>query len=289
MSLRSNEEQLVELGIAGQVSHPRASGSHSVDDYGRPIMLPGMSGVVGNARVGDLVFAWAADHLEPGVSAGCADRGNHQALQFLACVGNEVRVLDGPAAGAVGTVTGKHAFVLVDFSLEALELLAPGDRLLVRARGQGLQLPDFPDVAFRSCSPALARALLSEGDGGRLRIEVAGEIPAYLMGAGLGMSSEWANCDVMLTSRETIERHGFERLRMGDVLVMTDQDHRYGRGFRKRFSAIGIVAHGGHAGVPGHGMGVVTVLSGPSEQLEIVTSDRANLVELLGLREREAA
>ena len=51
MSLRLNDEQLVELGIAAQVTHPRATGSYSVDDYGRPIMLPGMSGVVGNARV----------------------------------------------------------------------------------------------------------------------------------------------------------------------------------------------------------------------------------------------
>jgi hypothetical protein len=287
MSLRLNDERLVELGIAAQVTHPRATGSYSVDDYGHPIMLPGMSGVVGNARVGDLVFSWAADHLEPGVSAGCPDRGNHQALQFLACVGNEVRVLDGPAAGQVGTVTGKHAFVLIDFSLEALELLAPGDRLLVRSLGQGLQLLDHPEVATRSCSPALARALLSDA-GGKLQVPVAGEIPAYLMGAGLGMSSEWANCDVMLTSRETIERHGFEGLRMGDVVVMTDQDHRFGRGYRKGFSAIGVVAHGGHAGVPGHGMGVATVLSGPSDQIETVRSDRANLVELLGLREREA-
>jgi hypothetical protein len=286
--VRLNEESLVVLGIGAQVTHPRSAGTHNVDDYGRPIMLPGMSGVVANARVGELVFRWAADHLEPGVSAGSAPQGAHQALQFLACVGNEVRVLGGPADGAIGTVTGKHAFVLIDFATEALELLAPGDRLLVRAVGQGLQLLDFPEVALRSCSPALARALLSAGDGGRLRVEVAAEIPAYLMGAGLGMSSEWANCDVMLTSRETVERHGFEGLRMGDVVVMTDQDHRFGRGFRKGVSAIGIVAHGGHAGVPGHGMGVVTVLSGPSEQLEIVPSRNANLVDLLGLRLQEA-
>ena len=52
------------------------------------MLLPGMSGVVANVRVGDPVFPWAADHLEPGVSAGCADRGRHQALQFLACLGN---------------------------------------------------------------------------------------------------------------------------------------------------------------------------------------------------------
>jgi Domain of unknown function (DUF4438) len=274
----------VVLGIAAEVAHPRAGGSYSVDDAGRPIMLPGMSGVVANARVGDLVFAWAADHLEPGVSAGCADRGHHQALQFLACLGNEVRVLDGPAAGAVGTVTGKHAFVLVDFPGSALELLAPGDRLLVRAHGQGLRLLDFPDVATRSCSPALLRALrLGEGSHGRLLVQVAGEIPAYLMGAGLGMSSEWANCDVMFTRREVIERLGFERVRLGDVVAMHDQDHRWGRGYRAGMLAVGVVAHGGHGGIPGHGMGVATILSGPRERFELVPADDANIRNHLSL------
>ena len=59
------------LGIDAVVSHPTHSGSYAVDDYGRPMLLPGMSGVVANARVGDPVFRWAADHIEPGVSAGC--------------------------------------------------------------------------------------------------------------------------------------------------------------------------------------------------------------------------
>jgi Domain of unknown function (DUF4438), N-terminal/Domain of unknown function (DUF4438), C-terminal len=280
--LRTNEEQLVALGIEAEVSHPTQSGSYAVDDYGRPIILPGMSGVVRNVRVGDPVYRWAADHLEPGVSAGCSDRGRHQALQFLACLGNTVRVVSGPAAGAEGTVVGKHAFVLVDFPQDALDALAPGDRLLVRANGQGLRLLDFPDVALRSCSPELLRSVVQPREG-RLRVEVVTEIPAYLMGAGLGMSSEWANADVMFTRRETVDGHGVGELRLGDVVVMRDQDHRFGRGYRKGMSAVGIVAHGGHAGIPGHGTGVVTILSAPSDRLELVRSERANVRDYLEL------
>jgi hypothetical protein len=280
--LRTNEEQLVVLGIEAAVSHPTQSGSFAVDDYGRPIILPGMSGVVRNVRVGDSVYRWAADHLEPGVSAGCADRGRHQALQFLACLGNTARVVSGPSAGAEGTVVGKHAFVLVDFPQEALDALAPGDRLLVRAHGQGLKLLDFPDVALRSCSPPLLHALVRPHDG-RLVIGVVAEIPSYLMGAGLGMSSEWANADVMFTTRETVESHDVGDLRLGDVVVMHDQDHRFGRGYRKGVSAVGVVAHGGYAGIPGHGTGVVTLLSGPSEQLEPITNERANVRDHLEL------
>jgi uncharacterized protein DUF4438 len=272
------------LGIEAAVSHPTQSGSYAVDDYGRPMLLPGMSGVVRNARVGDPVFPWAADHLEPGVSAGCDDRGRHQALQFLACLGNTVRVVSGPAAGAVGTVVGKHAFVLVDFPQAALDVLAPGDRLLVRAHGQGLRLIDFPELVPRSCSPALVHALpLARTADGKLRVEVAAEIPAFMMGAGIGMSSEWANCDVMFTHHDTVERLGVGDLRLGDVVVMHDQDHRFGRGYRAGMCAIGVVAHGGHGAIPGHGTGVVTILSGPREQLDLVAAERANVREYLEL------
>lgn len=243
-----------------------------------------MAGVVVNARVGDLVFPWAADHLEPGVSAGNPKRERHQALQFLACIGNVVVVCTGPASGAVGRVTGKHAFVLVDFPRDALEVLAPGDRLLVRALGQGLRLLDTPDIAARSCSPVLLDALGVVGTNAeRLRIEITAEIPSYLMGAGLGMSSEWANCDVMFTRSEVVERLGFEHIRLGDVVAMHDQDHRFGRGFRRGHCAIGVVAHGGYGGIPGHGMGVATILSGPSDRFELVRVERSNLRDHLQL------
>ncbi len=181
---------------------------------------------------------------------------------------------------------GKHAFVLVDFPQAALEALAPGDRLLVRAHGQGLRLSEFPEIATRSLSPALLRALPLQRTGeGRLRVDVSLEIPAHLMGAGLGMSSEWANCDVMFTHRDTVERLGAKGLRLGDVVVMHDQDHRFGRGYRKGMCAIGVVAHGGYGGIPGHGTGVVTIMSGPSEQFEPVLVERANVRDYLDLPE----
>ncbi len=205
------------LGLEAAVSHPSWTGSYAVDDYGRPMLLPGMSGVVANVRVGDPVFPWAADHLEPGVSAGNDDRRRHQALQFLACLGNTVRVVGGPAAGAEGTVVGKHAFVLVDFPQAALDALAPGDRLLVRAHGQGLRLSEFPEIVTRSLSPSLLRAL-------------------------------------------PLQRTGDARL-------------------------IGVVAHGGYGGIPGHGTGVVTIMSGPSEQFEPVRVERANVRDYLDLPE----
>jgi hypothetical protein len=89
----------------------------------------------------------------------------------------------------------------------------------------------------------------------------------------------------MFTRREVVERHGFERIRLGDVVAMEDQDHRYGRGFRQGSCAIGVVAHGGYGGIPGHGMGVATILSGPREQFELVRTASANLRDHLRLED----
>jgi hypothetical protein len=275
---RLNRDRLVEIGVQAEVAHPVHQGTYSVDSYGRPIILPGMAGVVAHPRGG------APGVPGAGVSAGNPQRDRYQALQFLSCIGNVVRVLSGPAAGAEGRVTGKHAFVLVDFPQDALDVLAPGDGLLVRAVGQGLRFLDFDDIAARSCSPALVDGMGIEVTAdGRLRVEVAAEIPAFMMGAGLGMSSEWANCDVMFTRREVVERLGFEHVRLGDVVAMHDQDHRFGRGYRAGVLAFGVVAHGGYGGVPGHGMGVATIFSGPRERFELVQSRDANLRSYLSL------
>lgn len=281
--LATNEDRLITLGIEATISHPTQSGAYGVDSFGRPIILPGMAGVCVNARAGNRVFGWAADHLEAGVSAGHPDPRRHQALQFLACVGNRVRVTSGPCAGAEGVVCGKHAYVLIDFPQEPLDRLAPGDRLLVRARGQGLALTDFPRIVTRSCSPELIHAMpLRRTASGALEVPVVAELPPYLMGAGIGMSSEWANCDVMLTRPETIAQLGLDDLRIGDVVAMPDQDHRYGRGYRGGMCAIGIVAHGIGV-VPGHGTGVITILSGPREDFAIRQVASSNIREYLNL------
>ena len=206
--LATNEDRLITLAVEATISHPTQTGSYGVDSFGAPIILPGMAGICVNARVGDRVFGWAADHLEAGVCGLSAPR-RHLALQVLACAGNRVRVTSGPCAGAEGVVTGKHAYVLIDFPQVALDRLAPGDRLLVRARGQGLRLTDFPRVVTRNLAPELLHAMpLRRTEAGTLEVPVVAELPAYLMGAGIGMNSEWANCDVMLTRPETIEKLG---------------------------------------------------------------------------------
>jgi hypothetical protein len=47
--------------------------------------------------------------------------------------------------------------------------------------------------------------------------------------------------------------------------------------------AIGVVAHGGHGGIPGHGTGVVTIMSAPGERFELVSAASANIHDHLNL------
>ena len=69
MTLRTNEAQLVEMAVMGNVSQPsRRYPGYTLDTHGVGRVLPGMSGVVYNARVGDPAFGWSGDHVEPGIT-----------------------------------------------------------------------------------------------------------------------------------------------------------------------------------------------------------------------------
>lgn len=283
MQLATNQEQLVQLAVRGRVSYPSQSGSYTVDWQDRPTLLPGMSGVSVNLRVGDGAFDFACDHGEAGVSAEGLAPFEHLALQVLACLGNRVTVLSGEAKGAVGVVAGKHAFVLIDFPAADLIRMAPGDELLVRACGQGLAIRDCPEVVVRNCSPELLHRLpLERLPSGALSVPVVGSLPAEVMGAGVGMSSEWANCDVMLQRPETVQRLGLGRLRIGDLVAMDSQDHRFGRAYDPGWTSIGVIVHA-LSPTPGHGVGVVTILTAPGPCLEIREVPSCNLRELLDL------
>jgi hypothetical protein len=277
-------EALVRVAVEGQVSHPGLRGNFTVGFDDRPQMRPGMAGVTVNLRIGDRALGWQCDHGEPGVSAEGPSPNRHLALQVLAALGNRVRMTSGLAQGAIGTVTGKHAFVLIDFPADVLAEICPGDRLVVEAWGQGLQLLDHPRVTVRNLGPELLGALKFESDDGcGLTVPVVASLPARVMGAGIGMSSEWANCDVMLHDAALVDELGLANLRLGDLVVMEEQDHRYGRCFRSGWTSVGVVAHA-LGPTPGHGVGVVTILTGPAADLGTRADPGANVGDLLGLR-----
>ncbi|MET0425153.1 MAG: DUF4438 domain-containing protein, partial [Actinoplanes sp.] len=164
-----------------------------------------------------------------------------------------------------------HAYVLADFTDEALEGICVGDRVTVHAYGQGLRLTDHPEVTVKNLDPATLDDLgLETAPDGRLRVPVAAVVPPEAIGAGSGMYSEYANTDLMGAYAGQGEdlSLGLEGLRIGDLVALADQDHRFGRGYRAGWTTIGVISTG-HCRLFGHGPGPSSLLSGPTSAFDL--------------------
>jgi hypothetical protein len=282
VKVTTNADRLVRQVLAGEVWPPLADRhAYRIGPDGQPFLLPGMGGVTLDVHCGDPATGYASDHLEPGASIRHRDPGANMALQFLTCVGNEVQVVSGPAAGVVGHVIGQHAYVLADFP-DAADL-ATGDAVTVLAVGQGLALPDHRQVVVKNCAPGLLAAMPGgTRPDGRLEVHVAARIPAEAIGAGAGMASEYANTDLMgaYAGLGPDLSLGLEGLRIGDLVALADADHRYGRGYRPDYLTIGVISTG-QCMMFGHGPGPSTLLSGPASAFCLVDDVDANLASWL--------
>jgi len=289
VSLKTNEDRLVEIGVLAEVAPARMAGAlYRISPDGEPIILPGTGGITYNVRVGDPAIGWAADHVEPGVTVQSRERdGSRNAnsgLNVLASVGNPVRVVSGDAKGGRGVVTGKHGgvdHVLVDFPPRVLDNLVIGDRLLIRTKGLGLALTDFPNVKVFNLDPDLLGKMRLKGRRKKLWVPVAAVIPAAAMGSGLGAAHCYSgDYDVQMADPDTVSAHGLDKLCLGDIVAITDADHRFGRTMRSGALAIGVIVHTDCV-VSGHGPGVTTLMASARAHLEIEISRGANIADYL--------
>ena len=292
MKVTTNADRLVRQVLAGEIWPPLADRhAYRVGPDGQPFLLPGMGGVTLDVHCGDPATGYASDHLEPGASIRHRDPNANMALQFLTCVGNQVQVVSGPAAGAVGHVIGQHAYVLADFDAAAegpgksdtAAELTTGDAVTVLAVGQGLVLSDHPQVVVKNCDPGLLAAMPGgTRPDGRLEVHVAARVPPEAIGAGAGMASEYANTDLMgaYAGLGPDLSLGLEGLRIGDLVALVDADHRYGRGYRPDYLTIGVISTG-QCMMFGHGPGPSTLLSGPASAFCLVDDVDANLASWL--------
>jgi len=283
--LRTNLKDLVMLAISAQVSAPTLTGTpYRPDTEGMSLIAVGMSGVVYNARVGDAAYGWYGDHVEPGVSIDHPDLGVDYALHYLACVGNEAVIVSGLATGAKGIVTGEHARLLVYFAPDVLEQLCVGDRVLVKTYGRGMRLLDCPGVLVKKAGPNLIeRWGLRLSAQGRLQVPVVGIIPAHIMGSGAELTPEFVDQDLMTGDRAALAELGIDQLRLGDLVAVTDTDHRYGRGYKPGGVTIGLIMHG-DSNWTGHGPGCQDMLVCANGDIEPVIDPGANIAKLLDIR-----
>lgn len=282
----TNQNQLVEIAVVGQISQPslRYPG-YTLDQSGIGRVLPGMSGIVYNARVGDPAFGWAGDHVEPGVSIANPDSAAEFALHYLTCIGNKAVVTSGLAKGAEGIVTGEHARMLIDFADEVNDLLCVGDTIQIIAHGRGLMFSDYPQIELKKCSPRLINSIpievVSEQ---KIRVPVVMELPPRIMGSGAELNSEYVDQDLMSGDRALMAELGIDRMRLGDLVVIPDADHRWGRGYRSGAVTIALCIHGDSV-MTGHGPGILTLMSCPKPAIEWVIDPAANIANYLGIRE----
>jgi Domain of unknown function (DUF4438) len=286
MTLATNASQLVAIAVTGNISQPtlRYPG-YTLDDKGVGRVLPGMAGVVYNARVGDPAFGWSADHVEPGVSISNADGGADFALHYLTCVGNKAIVTSGLAKGAEGIVTGEHARLLVHFSPDVNDLLCVGDSIQIVAFGRGLSLTDYPQVELKKCSPELINGIPIEAiSDTKIRVPVTMALPPRIMGSGAELNSEFVDQDLMSGDRALMAELGIDQMRLGDLVVIPDADHRYGRTYRKGAVSIALCIHGDSVMI-GHGPGILTLMTCPESCIEWVIDPNANIANYLKIRE----
>ena len=260
-----------------------------ISSMGEPFYMPSVGGICYNVRIGDSVYGLAGDHIEPGVSAQNPDSAENGAFNFLSCVGNEATVMSGEAKGGKGYVTGTHGgieHVLIWFPDSVLNNLCIGDKILVKGYGQGLKFTDqsYKDILIKNCDPNLFDKLeIVPTSNGKLSVNVAGIVPAHLMGSGIGHGAAYSgDYDIMTADHDEITKNKLDNLKFGDIVLLQDCDNTYGRGFYKGATAVGVVVHSDCL-LSGHGPGVVTLLTSKTDRLVGKIDPSANIGKYLNI------
>ncbi|HEU5390474.1 MAG TPA: DUF4438 domain-containing protein [Streptosporangiaceae bacterium] len=269
--MTAGDLRLVTVNLLGAVEHPALDGSpYRIDRDGRPYVPAGDGGIVLGLELGDSVFALDADHAAPGACLVHADPAARHALAAYACVGNEVRVRTGAAAGARGVVLGKRGEegrVIAGFAAADLARVRPGDEVSVRARGQGWRPPGLPpEVAVMNLDPGILPMLpidLPSTGTGAVAVSVRVTVPSRLAGNGIGRPAAAWDLDLQLPPPGP---DGAGDVLLGDLVAVSDLDVRYNMGYRRGWVTVGIAVHGASP-QPGHGPGITPLLTGPAAAL----------------------
>ncbi|MFN4128305.1 MAG: DUF4438 domain-containing protein [Paracoccaceae bacterium] len=288
--LATNAADLVAVSVAGSIAHPGFPGlpaePYRLAADGTAFLLPTYGGIVYNVSVGDRAFGWAADCIHPGVSIRQAEDTRNRGLNVYACIGNRAKVMTGQAAGTVGVVTGKSGRfseqVIVHFPKDARAKMAVGDQIIIRSEGMGMSLTDHPEVMLKGIAPNLLALLPARRDGGRIDFGVVASIPAHLVGAGLGLTSEGGSIHMQSTDRAQLAERGLDKLRLGDLVALEDTDSRYNHGYLRGAQAIGVVCatDGPRAG---YGPGICLLMTAPAGQLGSYIMPDANIADLMAV------
>jgi Domain of unknown function (DUF4438) len=266
----------VAVNLLGLVEQPEFGGTpYRVSADGSSYVPVGDGGIVLGVRLGESVFAREADHAAPGACLVHPDEGARHALTVYSCIGNQVVIRTGLAAGARGIVVGKRGEsgrVIVSLAQEDLARLRPADQVAVRAYGQGWRPAGFPaEVTVLNTAPAAFGALpVAVTGGGRVLVGVRMIAASKLAGNGIGRPAAGWDLDLQLSApggQSGDGSGGTGRLLLGDLLAVSDLDARWNMGYRRGWLTVGLVVHGASP-LPGHGPGITPILTGPAGVLQ---------------------
>jgi hypothetical protein len=266
----------VAVNLLGLVEQPEfGSTPYRVSADGSSYVPVGDGGIVLGVRLGESVFARDADHAAPGACLVHPDEGARHALTVYSCIGNQVVIRTGQAAGARGIVVGKRGEagrVIVSLAQEDLARLRPADQVAVRAYGQGWRPAGFPaEVTVLNTAPAAFAALpVAVTDGGRVLAGVRMIAASKLAGNGIGRPAAGWDLDLQLSApggQSGDGSGGTGSLLLGDLLAISDLDARWNMGYRRGWLTVGLVVHGASP-LPGHGPGITPILTGPAGVLQ---------------------
>ncbi len=287
--LKTNENKIVEFLLQCQPGPPKTMAMWKIGHNGEPFILPGIGGITLNIQVGDSAFGWQGDHLEPGVSciANTLKPFDHPntSLQLFSCAGNKAKVISGSAKGATGIVIGHHGgseHIIVDFSKKVKKKLTYDDKIIINARGQGLEFIDYPEIKLMNLDPLLLKKMkIKKIDKKSINVAVTTMVPAACMGSGLGSAhAAKGDYDIMTSDPETVKKYQLDKIKFGDLVALMDHDNRFGRAYKKGAVSIGIIVHSDCL-LAGHGPGVTTLMTCDSVQIKPVIDSKANIANLL--------
>lgn len=281
--LRTNKEKVVMQSVQGKIHHPLGK-AYKISYEGEPRVLPATGAITYNVHVGDSVFGFDCDHVEPSVSIRNEVVAENDAMMNLACPGNIAKVVSGDAKGAIGYVLGGHGGIehtIIEFKTEDMENMAIDDKILIKGYGQGLRLLDYPEVKLTGIDPNVFEKIEIEEIDGKLHVPVVCKVPAVLMGSGIGSGfGTSGDYDIMTEDMEQIKELGIDKLKFGDFVLLEDSDNEYGRGYKRGAVTIGLIIHSDCVKA-GHGPGVYTFMTCKSGLIEAKIDSEANIAKYI--------
>ena len=286
--LKTNKAKLVIQSVHGKIHSPMMGPNpYRISHEGKPMILHGTGGITYNFKIGDSCMDLVGDHVEPGVSIRNEDAAENRALNILACIGNEARVTSGDAKGAKGYVTGSHGGIdhlMIYFPQDDLEKMAIDDKIQIKANGLGLEIEGYEDISVMNLDPDLFEKLaIVVNSKGQLEVPVVTEIPAHLMGSGIGSPTSFmGDYDITTGDEDAVKEFGIDKLRFGDLVLLRDCDNTFGRQYLEGAVTVGVVVHS-NCILAGHGPGVTGLFSCKTPKIKGIIDDKANLANLLDI------